>query len=198
MENTEPKKTSMKFWRVWLIIAAVAALVIINMQKNRNLNNVTEGIRSGKVLSMVSPQQYFSASWFGKKCPDFTVTTLEGKQISLSSLAGKQVMLVFWATWCPPCRAEIPHIVELREKIAADKLEIIGLSFENPRVVQDFVKDRDINYTIATAQPQDLPEPFGRVAALPTMFFIDAAGNLKIAFEGTVTPQQMRGIIDAE
>ena len=200
MENTENKNSLMKYWPIWLVVIAVAALVLINTRKTIVPAEETEYplSKSGKVLSMVDPEQFFSAAWFGKKCPDFTVTTIDGKQISLSSFSGKQVMLVCWATWCPPCREEIPHLIELRNTIAADKLEIIGLSFEDARVVKNFAEGKNINYTIAISQPQMLPEPFSKVTALPTMFVIDASGNLKIALEGSISFEQMKGIVEAQ
>lgn len=204
MESKEKKNSPMKLWPLWLILIAIIAIVLVNKSKNGSevgqLTNQTEGKTelSGKALSLVAPDQYFLPNWFGKKSPDFSVTTINGDTITLSSLTGKQVMFVFWATWCPPCRREIPHIIELRNEIGNDKLEIIGFSSENIDTVKNFVSKSEINYNIAVGSPQKLPEPFNRVAALPTIFFIDSEGKFKLAVEGGVSLEQMRGIIDAQ
>ena len=206
MENNEKKNSMLKLWPLWLIIIVIAIIAVMNMKKDgvvptaeteQAAQTMQTTELSGKALSMVDKDQYFLPKWFGKKCPDFSVTTIEGKEITLSSLSGKQVMFVFWATWCPPCRKEIPHIIELRDAIGADKLEIIGFSSEKTETVKDFVANKGINYNIATGSTQQLPEPFNRVMALPTIFFIDAEGKLKLAIEGGISFEQMKGIVEA-
>ncbi|MHC4482375.1 MAG: peroxiredoxin family protein [Planctomycetota bacterium] len=86
-------------------------------------------------------------SWYRKTAPDFTVTDLTGKEHKLSDYRGKDVMLVFWATWCPPCKAEIPHLIVLRNTISRDKLAILAVSNERPDVVEEYVSNRNLNYT---------------------------------------------------
>ncbi len=203
MENNEKKSSMMKFWPLWLIIIIIAITLISKTANRKAVDKVVEQAQtdmnlSGKALSQVPNEQLFMANWFGKKCPDFTVTTLDGKEIQLSSLSGKQVMFVFWATWCPPCRKEIPHIIDLREQIDADELEIIAFSSEKADVVRNFVDGKGINYTIATGEVQQLPEPFNRVRALPSMFFINSDQTLKLALEGGISLEQMKGIIEAQ
>ena len=207
MEETKNNSSLSKLWPLWVIIVVITIMILVNIGGKKA--NIAEGEKiieqaaldetiSAKALAMVPVQQFFMANQFGTKMPDFTVTTLSGEDVSLSSLAGKNVMFVFWATWCPPCRDEIPYIIRLREEIAADKLEIIAFSSERQAVVSDFVAASDINYKVAIGNPQSLPEPFNRVRALPTIFFIDPQGRLKIAVEGGISFQQMKGIIEAE
>jgi len=69
-------------------------------------------------------------SWRGKEAPDFTLRDLDGKVHKLSDYRGKDVMLVFWATWCPPCMMEIPHLIALRNRVGADKLAILAITNE--------------------------------------------------------------------
>lgn len=214
MENNQDNKTQTtkkqsftKLWPLWLALAAIVAIVLINAHKGRGLaccplgdknSGEFEAKLSGKALSLVHQSQYFSASSFGKKMPDFKVTALNGKELTLSSLIGKQVMIVCWATWCPPCREEIPHIAKLRGEIASDKLEIIGLSFENPEIVRNFVQNSEINYTVATSSPELLPEPISKVTALPTIIFLDEKANIKVAAQGGISFEQMKAIIEAK
>jgi thiol-disulfide isomerase/thioredoxin len=203
MENKDKNGSMMKMWPLWLIIVAIALMIVMNIGKNKTANEVVERAQtderlSGKALSLVPVQQFFMPNRFGTKCPDFEITTLDGKNITLSSLAGKEVMFVFWATWCPPCRNEIPYIIQLRNEIGEDKLEIIAFSSERQEVVSDFVTANGINYKVATGSPQSLPDPFNRVTALPTIFFIDSLGRLKIAVEGGISYAQMKGIIQAD
>jgi len=104
---------------------------------------------------------------------DFTVTDLDGRTISSSSLRGKVTLINFWATWCGPCRAEIPDLVALQEKYR-DQLQIIGISEDEvaPGVVKTFAAQFNVNYPIAMVTP-DLEKKFGSIAALPTSFVLD-------------------------
>ena len=76
--------------------------------------------------------------WVGRKTPDFDIVDINGKAQKLSSHKGKVVMLVFWATWCPPCRAEIPNLIETRKQISPDKLAIISVTYEESENVRTF------------------------------------------------------------
>jgi len=110
--------------------------------------------------------------------PDFQLNDLDGKPVSLAEAKGKIVLLNFWATWCGPCRAEIPDLVDLQKRYA-DKLEIIALATEedDPDQVRHFVQGSGINYRVAMASDNVVRE-YGGIAALPTSFVIDAQGRV--------------------
>jgi thiol-disulfide isomerase/thioredoxin len=106
--------------------------------------------------------------------PDWKLTDLNGKRVSLSDFSGKVVILDFWATWCMPCRIEIPHFVELQKDYAAKGLAIIGVSLDEqgPAVVKKFVKQFGVNYPILIGN-EKVAEKYGGIVALPTTFVID-------------------------
>lgn len=110
--------------------------------------------------------------------PAFEVKDLSGQAVSLSDAKGKIVLLNFWATWCGPCRAEIPDLIDLQKRYA-DKLEIIALATEEDDAdqVRRFVQQAGINYRVAMA-PDDVVRNYGGIAALPTSFVIDAQGRI--------------------
>jgi thiol-disulfide isomerase/thioredoxin len=109
---------------------------------------------------------------------DFTMTDIDGRTVSSSDLRGKVVLVNFWATWCPPCRAEIPDLIKLQDKYR-DHLVILGVSEDELPVesVRAFVTEQKMNYTIAMTTPE-LAKIFRGVAALPTTFVIDREGKL--------------------
>ena len=110
--------------------------------------------------------------------PPFVATDLDGRPISTASLRGKVVLINFWATWCPPCREEIPDLVALQEKYK-DQLQIIGISQDSGGVegVRRFVAEHRVNYptVMSTAEIEAL---FPGVYALPTTFVLDREGKL--------------------
>src|SRR5262249_38542868 len=110
--------------------------------------------------------------------PRFRVTDLEGKPISLDEAKGKIVLLNFWATWCGPCRAEIPDLVELQKKYK-DQLQIIALATDEdePSEVKRFAEKAGINYRIGMAS-DSLRVDYGGIPALPTAFLIDREGRV--------------------
>ncbi|MBI3323611.1 MAG: TlpA family protein disulfide reductase [Candidatus Omnitrophica bacterium] len=117
--------------------------------------------------------------------PDFRVTALDGKTVQLSALKGKVVLLDFWATWCPPCRAEIPHFKELHTAYGPKGVELIGLSLdqEGEGVVRSFAQEQGIRYTLAMASP-DLPQRYGGIRGIPTTFLIDKQGRIAKKYVG--------------
>jgi thiol-disulfide isomerase/thioredoxin len=102
-----------------------------------------------------------------------TMTDLAGKTISSDSWRGKVTIVNFWATWCPPCRAEIPDLIALQQKYG-DQLQVIGISQDEtgPEVVRQFVKEQGINYPIVMSTPE-IEAVFTGIYALPTSFIIN-------------------------
>src|SRR5512137_1713082 len=110
--------------------------------------------------------------------PAFQLPTFDGKPVSPADSRGKVVLLNFWATWCGPCRAEIPDLVELQARYK-DRLQIIGLVVDDDDLdaIHDFVKEFRINYPVAVASV-DVRTHYGGIPALPTSFLLDSQGRV--------------------
>jgi len=122
--------------------------------------------------------------------PAFTVRDIDGKTISLADLKGKVVLVNFWATWCPPCRAEIPDLVKLQDKYR-DRLVIVGISEDevDPAQVKAFATAQKMNYPIVMATTE-LRQIFKGVAALPTTFVLDTEGKIQMRHVGMLDPER--------
>ena len=119
--------------------------------------------------------------------PAFTVRDLDGRELSSASWRGKVVILNFWATWCPPCRAEIPDLVALQEKYR-DNLVVIGISEDEgpPDAVKQFAARHNVNYPIVMMTAQ-LEKMFPGVSALPTSFILDRDSRIVQKHVGMLT-----------
>ena len=120
--------------------------------------------------------------------PDFTLPQLDGQPLRLSSYRGKVVLLDFWATWCVPCREEIPHFVELQEKYRTSGLQIIGVSLDDgPEPVRTFYQQFHLNYPVVmgTAKTGEL---YGGVLGLPIAFVLDEEGRIRAKHIGATSP----------
>jgi cytochrome c biogenesis protein CcmG/thiol:disulfide interchange protein DsbE len=120
--------------------------------------------------------------------PDFKLTGLDGKPLTLAGSKGKVTLLNFWATWCGPCRAEIPDLVELQNKYK-DRLQILGLVVDDDDqdAIREFAEKFGINYPVAIAG-NDIRFQYGGIAALPTSFVLDAEGRIVQKHEGLRDP----------
>ncbi|MGE7121656.1 TlpA disulfide reductase family protein [Peribacillus sp. NPDC097264] len=116
----------------------------------------------------------------GAKAPDFTLETLDGKQVNLSDYKGKKVMLNFWATWCPPCKKEMPDM-EKYSKQAGEDVVILAVNIDPENDVQAFIDDNGITFTIPL-DSQSAKQPVNdqyKVMAIPTTYFIDSEGIIR-------------------
>lgn len=120
--------------------------------------------------------------------PDFQLAGLDGKPVTLAGSKGKVVLVNFWATWCGPCRAEVPDLVELQNKYK-DQVQIIGLVVddEDQAAIKAFVAEFGINYPVALATDA-MRLQYGGIPALPTSFVLDAQGRIVQKHEGLRDP----------
>lgn len=110
--------------------------------------------------------------------PDFSLSDLAGQNLQLLSYRGKVVLLDFWATWCDPCREEIPHLIELQNKYGEQGLQIIGVSMDDgPEPVRDFYQRFKMNYPVVMGNAKT-GELYGGVLGLPIAFVIGRDGRI--------------------
>lgn len=128
--------------------------------------------------------------------PDFKITDLQGDEVSMSRLRGKVVIVNFWATWCPPCRHEIPWFIELQKRYGPDGLQIVGISLDaaGPAHVAQFAKEMGINYTIAMGD-RAIAARFGGVDVLPSTFYIGRDGKIVRSVPGLMRKEQIEAIV---
>jgi peroxiredoxin len=189
------KKKPFRAMAIWgLVLSAIGTVVGIGF-------GVFYGItfyrfyRSYSTLREL-PEQRQVEEYIGTAVSDVTLTDIEGNNIILSKLKGKRVILDFWATWCPPCKKEIPHFIRLANETKSDNLVIIGISSEDKNVLEDFVKKNDISYPIVSAD--NLPSPFDEISSVPTTFFIDRKGVIQKILVGYQDYDTLKAAASAE
>ena len=139
-------------------------------------------VASGKFLSR-SRQHDNSPALVGDirglTAPDFELTSLDGKRVKLSDYRGKAVLLNFWATWCSPCKVEMPWFVDLQKKYGNDGLVVLGVAMDDTETskIAQFTSEMGVNYPVLLGTDK-VSEDYGNVEYLPTSFYIDREGKL--------------------
>lgn len=133
----------------------------------------------------------------GKKAPQFTLKTLDGRKVSLADYKGRAVLVNFWATWCAPCKLEMPWFVELHQQYAAQGFEILGVS-------EDDVKDRPeigkfahrigVNYPILLGD-EAAAKAYGGIDFLPTSYYVGRDGKIVEETAGLVSRDEIEASI---
>jgi peroxiredoxin len=125
------------------------------------------------------PRQSAVIEMKGAMAPDFTLQSLDGKTVHLSDYRGKAVLLNFWATWCAPCKIEMPWFVELQKQYGPEGLQIVGVAMDDasPKEIGDFAKEMGVNYPVLIGK-EAVGDAYGGVQFLPESFYIDRNGKV--------------------
>lgn len=149
-------------WKyILLVIVALAGLLVVLIRPN------------------ASPVSAEAPSVAADLAPAWELRDVEGKPVSSAQFRGKVVILDFWATWCPPCQAEIPGFVDLQKTYGEKGLVIVGVSLDRtgPAAVKEFMQRFHMNYPVVMGD-RTIVEAFGGIEGLPTAFIIDREGRL--------------------
>lgn len=125
----------------------------------------------------------------GKLAPDFTLADLKGKNVKLKDVINqnKVTLVNFWATWCPPCRGEIPELIDLYTKYGSQKMALLAIDIqEDPGRVKSFVKDNGMNFPILL-DTRGMVANIYRVSGIPTTYIIDGKGTIRDMIIGGTT-----------
>jgi thiol-disulfide isomerase/thioredoxin len=148
---------------LFFIAAIVAAMLFAGIRMARN--NRANGPVKGQLM--------------GNLAPDFELPGLDGKNLKLSDLRGKAVLLNFWATYCGPCKIEMPWFVELQKEYGPRGFQIVGVAMDDASTedIAKFAKEMGVNYPILLGR-ESVGQSYGGIGVLPTTFFVDRDGKL--------------------
>ena len=165
-----------------IVAFVVAVMIYAGVRSSR-------GPKETAVIGNPEPLQANDAK--GKQAPDFTLQDLDGKPVKLSDFRGKAVLLNFWATFCGPCKVEMPWLVELQKQYGPQGLEIVGVALDDSGkdTIQKYAKDMGVNYTILQGQ-DSVGDAYGAVG-LPATFYIDRNGKIVDSALGLVSRSEI-------
>ena len=161
--------------------------------------NIVLLIRLGQVLACICLVTALNASaaYETEDPVDFSLMQLGGGEVSLSDFRGSWVVVNYWATWCAPCRKEMPELSALHDE--RDDLTVLGLAFEDTEdsAFEEFLLEFPASYPILRVDVYQPPEPFGAPRVLPTTIILDKEGRAVKAFLGPVTREAIEIFIDS-
>lgn len=166
-----------------VIILLVAAIAIVNLWKpwhtEANKKKTEHAVEEENPVSKNIPGADLSKVQEGKPAPDFNLTTLDGETVKLSDYKGKKVILNFWATWCPPCKAEMPHMQNFYEQNQENGIEILAVNLTNmdkgKKVIEEFANDHQLTFTIPLDEEGTIGMQY-QAFTIPTSYIIDSNG----------------------
>lgn len=127
---------------------------------------------------------------------DFKLKDLNGKEVSLSDFKGKKVFLNFWASWCPPCKAEMPDIERVYKETKDSDLVILAINVgESRKVAKSFIESKEFNFTVLLDLDENTASKY-KLSGYPTSYFIDTEGNIASSKIGYMTLEEMKAHIN--
>lgn len=166
-----------------------------NNQNVSNQNTFTSTPSTSSTASNASSPQ-INSNTFKLKAIDFNLKDLNGKEISLSDLKGKKVFLNFWASWCPPCRAEMPDIEKLYAETKDSDLVILAVNLgEDKNTVKSFIDKNNYKFKVLLDSDQNVAAKYN-ITSIPTSFFIDKEGTIVEKRIGAMTYEEMKNYVN--
>jgi len=145
-----------------VVVMVVTLMLVFGIRKSRRASPPAQATTSGM-----------------KMAPDFTLQSLDGKTVHLSDFRGKAILLNFWATWCEPCKVEMPWIVDLQKKYASQGLQVVGVAMDDasPEEITKFTQQMGVNYPVVIGK-DEVADSYGGLPFLPTTFYIGRDGKI--------------------
>ncbi|WP_391559912.1 peroxiredoxin family protein [Robertmurraya sp.] len=176
------------------IILLAFTIVFINLWKSYTTQQTNEIVEEEANTSENIPGVDLSQVQEGKLAPDFELTTLEGKTANLSDYKGKKVILNFWATWCPPCKAEMPHMQNFYENNKDNGIEVLTVNLTNMEKsksdIEKFVKDYSLSFAVLLDEEGTIGMQY-QAFTIPTSYIIDSNGIISKEIVGPMDEDMM-------
>lgn len=203
--------TKMKVQKLWLIVGlllGVSLLLTVTLnpptftsQKESTTSNELAGSEKMDTpvihLDEESPEQTVGINRWNK-APDFTLTDEQGREISLSQFAGKKVLLNFWASWCPPCKKEMPDLIRIYEKNKDQNVVVLGVNVTTEEKSIDnailYMKEAGISFPVVYDVEGEVTELY-RIQGYPTSYFIDTNGVIQQKVLGAIVYDDVETIL---
>jgi thiol-disulfide isomerase/thioredoxin len=162
---------------VLCVVVAITGLLLVGKRASKPPDSASA---DGNPQTASAPAQGARDPRKGSMAPTFELKTIpDGKTLSLASLRGKAVLLNFWATWCGPCKTEMPWLVDLQKKYGPEGLQVVGVAMDDTedKEIADFAHKMGVNYIIlkGTEKVGDL---YGGVEGLPLTYYLDRSGKV--------------------
>jgi peroxiredoxin len=174
-----------------LIAIMITGLVKKNVDTEESFSSEQRGVDLLKTTAREGLTQ-------GDMAPDFTLTTVDGKKVQLSDLKGKKVIVNFWATWCPPCKAEMPHMQNYYDEFSQDEnVEILAVNLtsgDKVESVQNFVKDYGLTFPIPMDEEGMVGQTYEAIT-IPTSYMIDSNGRIQNKVVGPMDENMIKEFV---
>ncbi len=145
-----------------VVVMVITLMLVFGIRKSRRPTPSTQPATTGARIA-----------------PDFALQSLDGKTVHLSDFRGKAILLNFWATWCEPCKVEMPWIVDLQKEYASQGLQVVGVAMDDagPDEIAKFTHEMGVNYPIVIGK-DEVADSYGGLPFLPTTFYIGRDGKI--------------------
>ncbi|WP_246055252.1 peroxiredoxin family protein [Pseudalkalibacillus caeni] len=177
-------------------IIAILAIVLLLEISGIPMNNST--INNDAIKGYSLSDSNGAGIKEGSKAPDFSLQTIDGKKVKLSDYRGKKVVLNFWATWCPPCKKELPELQEYYIENGNDKVEIIGVNLtkieRSEKDVDPFVEKYGLTFPVILDKKGKVEKVY-QIQSYPTSYILDKDGNVEKVIAGAVNKETLENIL---
>ena len=182
-----------------LAVAAIVAAVLVGGCKREEKVETGAANKPAERKAPPAPASTGTGTDVGAMMPEYSATGLDGSKFEIESRRGKVVLLNLWATWCGPCRFEIPELQQIHDRYAPKNFEVVGVSVDESGIesVRDFVKEHSMTYPVVVDAEGKLANVF-QTSVLPTSVVIDRSGRIVWKKFGAIMPddQELKAAIE--